>query len=77
VQVREYQEGGFVQFRQVRTPADTFKAADDPMAICVLGQDPFVAAGRVGSGQDRAGRPFVVRKSDYSAGDQRQIVRIA
>jgi len=47
----------------VEWPADTFKAADDPMAICVLGQDPF-SGGLEDLVRDKtvAGRPFVVRK---------------
>jgi len=47
----------------VEWPADTFKAVDDPMAICVLGQDPFSGALEdLVRDKTVAGRPFVVRK---------------
>ena len=47
----------------VEWPADAFKAADDPIAICVLGQDPF-SGGLEDLVRDKtvAGRPFVVRQ---------------
>jgi hypothetical protein len=47
----------------VEWPADTFKAADDPITICVWGQDPFGGALEdVVRNKTVAGRPFVVRQ---------------
>lgn len=47
----------------VEWPADTFKAADDPITICVWGQDPFGGAlENVVRDKTVAGRPFVVRQ---------------
>ena len=45
----------------VEWPADTFKAGDDPITICVWGQDPFGGAlEEVVRNKTVAGRPFVV-----------------
>jgi hypothetical protein len=47
----------------VEWPADAFKAADDPITICVLGQDPFGGALEdVVRDKTVASRPFVVRQ---------------
>ena len=47
----------------VEWPADTFKAADDPIAICVWGQDPFGSALEdVVRNKTVTGRPFVVHQ---------------
>jgi len=47
----------------VEWPGDTFKAADDPIAICVLGQDPFSGALEdLVRDKTVAGRSFVVRQ---------------
>ena len=48
----------FVEWR-----GETFKAADDPIAICVLGQDPFSGALEdLVRDKTVAGRPFVVHQ---------------
>ena len=47
----------------VEWPADTFKAPDDPITICVWGQDPFGSAlDDVVRNKTVAGRPFVVHQ---------------
>jgi hypothetical protein len=47
----------------VEWPADTFKAADEPITICVWGQDPFGGALEdVVRNKTVAGRPFMVRR---------------
>jgi len=47
----------------VEWPADTFKAGDEPITICVLGQDPFGSTLEdVVRDKIVAGRPFVVRQ---------------
>jgi len=52
----------------VEWPADTFKAADDPITICVWGQDPFGGALEdVVRNKTVAGRPFVVRPVSNTA----------
>jgi hypothetical protein len=46
----------------VEWPSHTFKSATDPIAICVLGKDPFgESLTQAVSGKTVEGRPFVVR----------------
>ena len=72
-QINEYQVKALFLYnfaRYVEWPSHSFKAPNDPIVICVLGQNPF------GRGLDEAvsgkvvdGRPFVVRQiSDLPAG---------
>jgi hypothetical protein len=65
-QVNEYQVKAFFLYnfaRYVEWPAQSFKTANDPIVICILGQNPF------GNALEQAttekvieGRPFVVRE---------------
>jgi len=57
--------------RYVEWPAQSFKAANDPIVICILGQNPFGGAlDQAISGKVVAGRPFLVRNvSDIQSGD--------
>jgi hypothetical protein len=52
----------------VEWPADTFKAVDEPITICVLGQDPFGSALEdVVRDKTVVGRPFAVRQISTTA----------
>jgi hypothetical protein len=71
----EYQvKAGFVSSfaSYVEWPAETFKGPQEPIAICVLGQNPFGAALQtLAEGKVVEGRKFVIRKISDSrqAGD--------
>ena len=62
----EYQvKAGFVSSfaSYVEWPAETFKSAQEPIAICVLGQNPFGAAlHALVEGKVVEGRTFVIRE---------------
>lgn len=65
-QVNEYQVKAFFLYnfaRYVEWPAASFKNANDPIVICVLGQNPFGSAlDQAITGKVVEGRPFVVRQ---------------
>jgi hypothetical protein len=65
-QVDEYQVKAFFLFnfaRYVEWPSQSFKAASDPIVICILGQNPFGSAlEQATTGKVIEGRPFVVRE---------------
>jgi hypothetical protein len=65
-QINEYQVKAFFLFnfaRYVEWPAETFKAANDPIVICILGQNPFGGAlEQAVAGKLLEGRSFVVRQ---------------
>jgi hypothetical protein len=71
----EYQvKAGFVTSfaRFVEWPADTFKGPQEPIAICVLGQNPFgTALNALVEGKVVEGHTFVVReiRDSRQAGD--------
>ena len=73
-QVNEYQVKALFLYnfaRYVEWPAQSFKAANDPIVICILGQNPFGGAlDQAISGKVVAGRPLVVRNvSDIQSGN--------
>jgi len=48
----------------VSWPPEAFKSASDPIAICIVGKDPFDGAlERTVSGQTVDGKPFTVRQA--------------
>jgi hypothetical protein len=65
-QVNEYQVKAFFLYnfaRYVEWPTQSFKAANDPIVICILGQNPFGSAlEQATAGNAIAGRPLVVRE---------------
>jgi hypothetical protein len=65
-QVNEYQVKAFFLYnfaRYVEWPPESFKAANDPIVICILGQNPFGGAlEQAVAGKVVDGRPFVVRQ---------------
>jgi hypothetical protein len=65
-QVNEYQVKAFFLYnfaRYVEWPPESFKAANDPIVICILGQNPFGGAlHQAIAGKVLDGRPFVVRQ---------------
>ena len=65
-QVNEYQVKAFFLYnftRYVEWPPESFKAANDPIAICILGNNPFGGAlDQAVAGKVVEGRPFVVRQ---------------
>ena len=72
-QIDEYQVKAFFLYnfaRYVQWPAQSFKAANDPIVICILGQNPFGSAlDQAVTGKAVEGRPFVVRQiSDIQPG---------
>ena len=72
-QTNEYQVKALFLYnfaRYVEWPAKSFKAANDPIVICILGQNPFGSAlDQAVTGKAVEGRPFVVRQiSDLQAG---------
>jgi hypothetical protein len=72
-QINEYEVKAFFLYnfaRYVEWPSGSFKAAGDPIAICILGQNPFGGAlDQAVAGKSVEGRPFVVRQiSDLSPG---------
>lgn len=71
-QVGEYQVKAFFLYnfaRYVEWPPQSFKAPNDPIVICILGQNPFGGAlEQAIAGKLVEGRPFVVRRiSDLPA----------
>src|ERR1035437_10129376 len=64
-QVDEYQVKAFFLYnfaRYVEWPPETFKAANDPIVICIFGQNPFGGAlEQALAGRVLGARPFVVR----------------
>ena len=69
-QVGEYQVKAFFLYnfaRYVEWPPQSFKASNDPIVICILGQNPFGSAlDQAIAGKLVEGRPFVVRQiSDF------------
>ena len=72
-QIDEYQVKALFLYnfaRYVEWPPETFRAANDPIVICVLGQNPFGGAlDRAVVGKVLGARPFAVRQiSDLSPG---------
>lgn len=65
-QVNEYQVKAFFLYnfaKFVEWPAQSFKAANDPFVICILGPNPFgTSLGQAISGKVVAGRPIVIRQ---------------
>src|SRR5450432_4470395 len=65
-QVDEYQVKAFFLYnfaRYVEWPSQSFKAPNDPIVICILGQNPFGSAlEQATTGNAIAGRPVVVRE---------------
>jgi hypothetical protein len=65
-QVNEYQVKAFFLYnfaRYVEWPSQSFKAANDPIVICILGQNPFGnALEQATTGKAIEGRPFVIRE---------------
>jgi hypothetical protein len=65
-QVNEYQVKAFFLYnfaRYVEWPSQSFKTANDPIVICILGQNPFGdALEQATTGKSIEGRPFVVRE---------------
>ena len=65
-QIDEYQVKAFFLYnfaRYVEWPTETFKAANDPIVICILGQNPFGGALELAvAGKLLGARPFVVRQ---------------
>jgi hypothetical protein len=65
-QINEYQVKAFFLYnfaRYVEWPPESFKAANDPIAICIFGQNPFGGAlDQAIAGKVVEGRPFVVRQ---------------
>jgi hypothetical protein len=65
-QVDEYQVKAFFLYnfaRYVEWSPQNFKAANDPIVICILGQNPFGSAlEQATTGNAIAGRPVVVRE---------------
>jgi hypothetical protein len=65
-QVNEYQVKAFFLYnfaRYVEWPSRSFKAATDPIVICILGQNPFGSAlDEAIAGKVVEGRPFVIRQ---------------
>jgi hypothetical protein len=64
-QINEYQVKAFFLYnfaRYVEWPPETFKAANDPIVICIFGQNPFGGAvEQAVAGRVLGARPFVVR----------------
>jgi uncharacterized protein DUF4154 len=64
-QIDEYQVkarflGNFAKY--VEWPSESFKSANDPIVICILGNDPFGGAlDQAVDGKEVAGRRFLVR----------------
>ena len=78
-QINEYQVKAFFLYnfaRYVEWPSQSFKAVNDPIVICILGQNPFGSAlVEAVAGKMVEGRPFVVRQiSDIQAGDNCHIL---
>jgi hypothetical protein len=65
-QVDEYRVKAFFLYnfaRYVDWPAESFKGPGDPIAICILGENPFGRAlDQATTGKVVEGRPFVVRQ---------------
>jgi hypothetical protein len=64
-QINEYQVKAFFLYnfaRYVEWPPETFKAANDPIVICIFGRNPFGGAlEQAVAGKLLGARPFVVR----------------
>ena len=78
-QINEYQVKAFFLYnfaRYVEWPSQSFKAASDPIVICILGQNPFGSAlEQAIAGKVVEGRPFVVRQiSDVEPGGNCRIL---
>jgi YfiR/HmsC-like len=65
-QVNEYQVKAFFLYnfaRYVDWPSESFKAAPDPIVICILGQNPFGnALEQATTGKVIEGRPIIIRE---------------
>jgi hypothetical protein len=65
-QIDEYQVKAFFLYnfaRYVEWPTETFKTANDPIVICILGQNPFGGSlQQAVAGKVLGARPFVVRQ---------------
>jgi hypothetical protein len=80
-QVDEYQVKAFFLYnfaRYVEWPPESFKGRNDPIVICILGQNPFGGAlEQAVAGRVVEGRPFVVRQiSDVPPGSSCHILFI-
>ena len=78
-QINEYQVKAFFLYnfaRYVEWPAETFKAANDPIVICILGQNPFGGAlEQAVAGKVLGTRSFAVRQiSDTPPGSSCHIL---
>jgi hypothetical protein len=78
-QIDEYQVKAFFLYnfaRYVEWPTETFKAANDPIVICILGQNPFGGAlEQAVAGKVVEGRAFAVRQlSDIQLGSNCHIL---
>src|SRR5665811_471941 len=65
-QINEYQVKAFFLYnfaRYVEWPSEAFKAANAPIVICILGENPFGGAlEQAVAGKVLGARPFVVRQ---------------
>jgi len=72
-QIDEYQVKAFFLYnfaRYVEWPSQSFKSNNDPIVICILGQNPFGSAlDQATSGKVVEGRPFVVRQISDNRAD--------
>ena len=78
-EINEYQVKALFLYnfsRYVEWPSQSFKAASDPIIICILGQNPFGGAlDQAIAGKVVEGRPLVVREiSDFQPGGNCQIL---
>ena len=78
-EINEYQVKALFLYnfsRYVEWPSQSFKAANDPIVICILGQNPFGGAlDQAIAGKVVEGRPFVIREiSDFQPGGNCQIL---
>jgi hypothetical protein len=78
-QINEYQVKAFFLYnfaRYVEWPTETFKAANDPIVICILGQNPFGGAlEQAVAGKVLGARPFAIRQiSDIQPGSNCHIL---
>jgi len=81
-QINEYQVKALFLYnfaRYVEWPPQSFKAPNDPIVICILGQNPFGRAlDQAVAGNSVAGRPFLIRQfSDFQPGDTCHILFVA
>ena len=81
-QINEYQVKAVFLYnfaRYVEWPLQTFKAANTPVTICILGPNPFgTALEQAVAGKEVEGRSFVVRQiSDFQQGGRCQMIFVS